>query len=180
MNKSKNTNYIISLYKRGLSTYRIASILHRKQNSIYQLIRNHNCLRKQLPIIIENLVVRWLENNGKRPLHQKGDSRYDIILNNIRIDIKMSSLIKYKTKTGEFESYYFELKHDNIGSKDYDYHDNIDIFYLVLYDKLSNKLPIYEIESKYIQVKKTLAIPKSLKTKYPINLIGFLESEVKK
>lgn len=160
-----NINYIIDLHlKENLSTAQIGAMLNIKKNTVLKSLRRANVLKRSLGLDVEDQVIQFLRQKGLTVLKQKGDCTFDILLDGKRVDIK--SAHKHK-KYG----YYFEIKHKL--SLFTDYRKDIDYFLLVFLDE--PHAPIYRLESSQINVKRNLHIQNLKSTKYPIDLVGYLE-----
>lgn len=168
-NNMYNTKQIRGMYDNQLlSTYQIAKILGAKPDTIKHNLMNSGGLRKAPGVDIEEKVLIWLKKKGYTVLAQKGDAPYDLLVDGIKVDVKSAHVCKDR----DYFKYQFDIIHKQ--NKNKDIISKIDELYLVFLDEINK--PIYKLATKYIShLKRSLRINRSLISKYPIKLIGYLE-----
>lgn len=151
----------------GLSTYQLAEKYGVKQDTVKHSLYARGVVRKALGHGVENEVCRWLKEKGVNVEHQKGDAPFDMLCDGVRIDVKSAHL----GMSSGYSRYHFAIVHES--SKGKNYRDKVDYFYLVFLDKENR--PIYKLATSSVFVQRGLSIHDSLNTKYPIELVGYLD-----
>lgn len=154
------------LHEGGLSTAKIAKQFGAKKNSVLKCLRYHGTLRLAPGRAVELEVAAWTAKFARSCYRMPGDHPYDLLVDGERIDVKSARWSR--------NAYYFELVHKNTAK---DYHQHVDEFYLVLTD--TPRRQVYRLNAADVSVKRCLTIPKDpTKSKYPLQFLGHLESEV--
>lgn len=163
----KEVTNIISLHvDKGFSTSKIASMLDKKKNSVIAVLRYWKVLRSSPGRQEEELVAKHLEDKGYKIERQRGDAPFDFLCDGERVDVKSASL---SLNTVSYR-YVFEMIHNDSPEKNI--HKSVDYFLLVFKD--IPRRPIYRLNSKDVSTKK-ISFTKSLKSKYLIELVGYLD-----
>lgn len=151
--------------EQGASTAEIAELLGRKKNTVLQGLRLRGVLRQALGRDIEIEVTKWLRSQGKSVINQRGDAPFDILVDGERVDIKSSHM----NKDGR---YGFSLQDRSNRVSDKNFSVEFDSFYLVFLDE--DGVPVYRVGSANITARYSIGITHLNKTKYPMQLIGYL------
>lgn len=151
------------------STAEIAELTGRKKNTVICGLRKRGVLRRSLGRDIEDRVAGWLRKQGKIVIQQRGDAPFDLLVDGWRIDVKSSHI-----STEKYPRYSFELQDLSNRKSFKNYSKSFDWFYLVLLDE--KDIPIYRLKSDNTQNKQVFSIYPFKMTKYPIELVRYLES----
>lgn len=165
------TKKIIEEHLSGDSTGTIAKRWKMRKNSIIVLLRYHKTLRRSSGRDVEVEVAAWSSRFARSCQCQRGDAPFDVRVNQERVDVKSASWSEHGGPEG---SYYFTIKHKD-SNKDPKAH--IDSYFLVFLTKPGR--PIYRLPIEAVDVSRTLRIPADLKTRFPLQLLGHLDSPIR-
>lgn len=165
MNRVDVAEYLYT--KMGLSSYKVAEILKVTPESIRQTLKKRGVGRRRLGKDIEDIIEKWCIKSGFEITRQKENSGFDFLINGKRVDVKSAQ----KTRENKRYRYYFQLK--DLSNSSHNYKDWVDTIWLVFLNEPG--MPIYSLDLTYINVRHGISIASPNKSKYPIDLIGYLE-----
>lgn len=164
MRRKLNYELIEHLYESGLSTYEIAHAYNLKPNTIRHYLWRTGKIRKSPGIKTEKQVASALEKLGHKVKKQKGDNKYDLLVNGKRVDVKKATL---NNKWG----YKFEINHKE--SK-LDNRDIIDYYLLVFCSDIKE---VYSLDPEFTKhVSRSIGFPKEPTGSrlYPLQFVCYL------
>ena len=156
-------DYYCELYKQGKSSNEIAKMFGLTQGGVGATLRRRKIMREALGRDIERATIILLKKMGHNVIHQKGDCVYDALVDGHKINIKSA----HPTINEGKERYVFDIHHKD--SKYTNFKKDYEQIYLVFLNGKDN--PIYSIETKDIEAKRTLTITNYNRCKYKLSFI---------
>lgn len=160
---------VTSLYTQGFSTRQVSRLLHITRASVNYWTKKKNIARVGAGILIEDRLQAWLIKNGHNVERQKKSAPFDLLVDMKKVDVK-SARLRYD-KANKRYTYAFQLQDKTERKTDKDF-NLVDFFYLVF---INEKSLIFKVPTNVIQAKYLLRIPSNLKSKYPLQFVGYLD-----
>lgn len=155
----------------NLSTYEIARILKKKENSVRVNLWSRGLTRKAPGVEIEDRVEKWLRQHDYTVVRQRGDAPFDILFEDVKVDVKSASKNKNDGR------YRFQLQCAKGRKKLKDLSKYVDLFLLVFLTE-PNK-PMFLVEPEEIRAKQTLNLNNVPFEREEYVFLGLLEGDIK-